>query len=151
MTKNVLLTILLLSFCLRDSGIQKHPHYDHDMMGGQGRMWLGWSAQQQKSFVFGYLWGYQLGFNSACLAYDEATPPKSGFSLNNRPLHKCKLQQLDFSKDVEYYAEQISTFYKRFPTDDDVPVSWLVQAFSDSEGKTLEEIDAAWSNHHAHP
>lgn len=151
MAKNVLLTILLCSFCLQDSAIQKHPRYEHDRTGGQGRMWLGWSAQQQHSFVFGYLHGYQLGFNSACLAYFEATPPKTGFNLGNSPLQKCKLQQLDFSKDVEYYAEQISTFYKRIPADDGVPVSWLIQAFSDSESKTLEEIDAAWSNHHSHP
>jgi hypothetical protein len=46
------------------------------------------------------------------------------------------LQELSFSKKAADYESQITAFYKAFPVDADLPISRLVQAFSDSERKT---------------
>lgn len=151
MSRYILLAVLTCTVCLQASGPQARPYYFHDRSVGEGQLWLSWIESQRESFVFGYLRGYQTGFTSACLVYSEAAPKNDILDLNHSPLQKCKLQQLVFSKTPNQYAQQITIFYEKYPSDGDVPVFWLIQAFSDSEKKTAEEVHAAWSNQHGHP
>jgi hypothetical protein len=64
---------------------------------------------------------------------------------------KCKVQELTFSKSIKDYEGLVSRFYEEHPTDLDVPIPWLLQAFSDSENKTPDKIHQAWSQGHSHP
>ena len=146
--------ILLLSLSLIACGFQSplpkgHAEYHHYTSPLDGRTWVNWTSDQQHTFLIGYLEGYHLGFGSACVADFDASP-QTTFKLNDSPLQKCKTQELSFSKGLNL-AEEMTTFYKKFPTDVELPIAWLVQAFSDSEHKTLEEVHTAWANGHSHP
>jgi hypothetical protein len=149
--KSSLLLILLACLLFQDVTKQSHPDYVLDRTPAQGKLWLGWAPAERERFVLGYLWAYHLGFTSACRDYFESSPPPTLSSTENSPLQKCMLQELHYSEDVKHYVRRITSFYERFPGDTDLPLSWILQALSDSEGKTPDEIHAAWSRGHEHP
>ena len=128
-----------------------HPTYVWDRAGGQGKLWLSWSADERHGFTAGYVWGYQRGFTEACLAYSEANPPaKTTLDLADSPLQKCNLRKPTYSHSAKQYEEAITSYYTKYPSDVDLPIPWLFLAFSDSEHKTAEEVHRAWTKH-THP
>jgi len=118
---------------------------------GEGRTWLGWNAEQRVNFVAGFLSAYQIAFPAGCLEYSFAEPLKNALDLDKSPLQKCMLQQLSFSNLPDNYAREITSFYERFPSDSDIPASWLILASSDAENKLLDQVHAAWASGHASP
>ncbi len=126
---------------------KKDVIYPTPRTSGEGRIWLGWNAEQRVSFVTGFLSAYAIAFRSGCLEYSFADPPKDALDLNKSPLQKCMLQQLSFSKLPDNYAREIASYYEQFPSDIDLPTSWLILAFSDSENKSFEHIHEAWTRH----
>lgn len=151
MLKCAAVVTVLVLFFLQTSNIQKQADYVHDRTAGEGKLWLSWTPDERERFLFGYLKGYGAGFASGCHRYFAASPPKVISGLSDSPLQRCMLQELSFSKKISEYEAQITVFYKTFPADTDLPVSWLAQAFSDSEKKTPDEIHEAWSHGNAHP
>jgi hypothetical protein len=150
--KILLLSLSLIASSFQDSPPKGHAQYSHYTSTLDGRTWVNWTSNQRQTFVTGYLEGYNLGFGAACIADFDALPQKlTGLNLADSPLQKCMTQQLQFSKGSSHYAEEITTFYEKFTSDAELPVAWLVQAFSDSEHKTLEEVHTAWANGHSHP
>jgi len=135
---------------LESATIRQRPDYVHDRTAGQGKVWLAWAPSERERFLFGYLQGYNAGFASGCRKYFDANPPVS-INLKDSPLQACMLQRPQYSKDIKEYTSQITSYYQEFPGDKDVPIVWLLQAFSDSENKTLQEIHKAWSEGHSHP
>jgi len=147
MHRNWLRILLLLVVCQASSG-QYHPPYVVQRTRGDGKLWLGWNLERRQGFAQGYLWAYGPTFQRACLAYYDATPPEtSTLDLDQSPLQKCMLGRLNYSKPADYYEAQITAYYKRYPTDVDLPIVWLFQAFSDSENKTPEHMHSAWERH----
>jgi hypothetical protein len=130
---------------------KKDVIYPVPRTSGEGRAWLGWNAEQRERFVAGFLSAYEIAFRSGCLEYSFADPPKDALDLDKSPLQKCMLQQLSFSRLPDYYEHEITSFYEKFPSDSDIPTSWLILALSDSENKTLEQVHVAWTNGHASP
>jgi hypothetical protein len=130
---------------------KKHVIYPIPRTSGEGHTWLGWNAERRESFVAGFLSAYKLVFRTGCLEYSFADPPKDALDLDKSPLQHCMLQQLSFSKLPDDYAREITSFYERYPSDSNIPTSWLILAFSDSENKTFEQVHAAWTNGHASP
>lgn len=146
------LSLILFAALLLQSGAkQNHPNYVLDRTPAQGKLWLSWSTSEREKFILGYLWAYHRGFSSACQDYFEASPPKTLDNVKNSPLQKCMLQELHYSQSVTYYERRITGFYGKFPDAADESLSWLIQAFSDSEGQTDDELLAARSRGHAHP
>ncbi len=150
MLRKALRFLVLLAVCQVSSG-QYHPPYMRDPTPGQGKLWLSWSVERRRGFTLGYLWGYGPAFRQACVAYFHANPPKTmTLDLTQSPLQKCMLCRLNYSKSADYYEAQITAYYKRYPTDLDLPIIWLFQAFCDSENKTPEQMHSAWARH-THP
>jgi hypothetical protein len=128
-----------------------HPYYVWDRMGGQGSLWLSWTPERRLGFAEGFLWAYQEGFDNACQAYFNATPPDTTTAkFEDSALHKCFVRRPNYTKDPDYYAAQITAYYERYPEDVDLPIRWLFLAFSDQEHKTPEEIHRHWAKHE-HP
>jgi len=147
MLRKAFQVLLLLVFCEASSG-QYHPPYVHDPTPAEGKLWLSWSLERRQGFTRGYLWAYGATFSQACVAYFDASPPKAmTLDLAQSPLQKCMLRELNYSKDPDYYETQITAYYRRYPTDLDVPIIWLFQAFCDSENKTPEQMHSAWARH----
>ena len=152
MFRNILLSVLVsLSVVPQTSSSRYHPDYAWDRTGGQGKLWLSWNPERREGFTYGYLWAYHKAFSAACLAYFDASPPPTmTLNLADSPLQRCKLREPDYSKGPDYYEAAITAFYEKYPSDADLPISWLFLAFSDSENKTPEQIHSAWARH-AHP
>lgn len=153
MSTRVLYAVLFLFLGLLWQGAssKRHPQYIVDRTAGQGKLWMSWAPGERERFVMGYVWAYYSGFRSGCEAYSEFSAPAAIATLEESPLQKCMLQQLDYSKDANYYQGRITSFYQTYPADSDLPLAWLMQAFSDSEHKTPDEINNAWSDGHRHP
>jgi hypothetical protein len=151
MHKMLIVTMLCFLFFAQASVSKKDVIYPEPRTSGEGQLWLAWNPQQRQNFVSGFLEAYAVGFRAGCLQYSFADPSGEVLDLNKSPLQKCMLQQLSFGKPANAYAEAITSFYNRFPTDSDVPNAWLILAFSDSENKTPEQIDVAWREGHRHP
>lgn len=142
----IVFLVALLSSSSRSSG-----QYQTERTAGQGKMWLNWSIPKRQGFVLGYLWGYHSGFSSGCVTYFDSSSTQISTNLETSPLQKCKLQELTYSRDASYYENEITKYYRANPTDYDVPLSWLMQAFSDTENKSAADIHAAWMRGHSHP
>jgi hypothetical protein len=56
-----------------------------------------------------------------------------------------------YSKGHPFYEAAVTAYYEKYPSDVDLPITWLFLAFSDQEHKSPEEIHRAWSDHHHHP
>lgn len=151
MFRKLILSATFLTLTLQNPVSQKHARYPIARSTGDGQRWLSWSADQRQTFISGFLAGYALGFRTGCTEYSFADPPPDALDLSKSPLQKCMLQQLDYSKMPKDYAGQISTFYERYPSDLNVPTTWIVLALSDSENKSLDEIHAAWADGHRSP
>lgn len=148
MIKKAVVAILFLSPVFHALTAQRPEGYPIDRAPGQGQLWLGRTKMEKQQFVSGYLRGFELGFKSGCVTYFDVNPPQA-FPLDKSPLQKCNMKQLTYSKGVDFYANQITTFYETFPSDTDASLPWLLRAFADSENKTLQDIDAVWARGHA--
>lgn len=150
MVRNILLVLASVGVLLQTPPPQYHPNYVWDRTGGQGKVWLSWSPERRQGFVEGYGSGYDSGYGQACLVYFTVSPARPMHLGEDTSLQKCKERELGYSKGVDYYAGQITAYYEKYPTNVDLPIVWLFQAFSDSENKSLEEIHQAWTRHE-HP
>ena len=152
MPRNVLRALVSFGLLLQTPYSQVppgyHPHYVHERMRGEGKLWLGWSPEERVGFTRGYLWSYHMAYGQACLVSFELAPaqPSELRSLEDSPLQQCMLRELHYSKHSDYYTAKITAFYQKYPTDLDVPIPWLFLAFSDSENKTPEQIHLAWAH-----
>jgi hypothetical protein len=152
MTRHLIAVAIIFSLSAQTLAPKKKDViYPIPKTSGEGHTWMGWNSERRENFVIGFLSAYQIAFRTGCLEYSFADPPKDALDLEKSPLQKCMLQQLSFSKLPEYYAREITSFYERYPSDSDVPTSWLILAFSDSENKTFEQVHAGWTSGHASP
>ncbi len=150
--KGCLALFFVLSLAsLLSSSSNGSGQYQIDRTLGQGKMWLRWTRPERQRFVLGYLWAYHSGFSSGCVTCFESSSTQISTNVETSPLQKCKLQELTYSKDAAYYENEITKYYRANPADYDLPLSWLMQAFSDSENKSPAEIHAAWMRGHSHP
>ena len=152
MSRHFILIAMLFSLSAQTLAPKKKDViYPIPKTSGEGQTWLGWNVEQRENFVAGFLSAYEIAFRTGCLEYSFADPPKDAFDLAKSPLQQCMLQQLSFSKLPGHYVREITSFYESYPSDSNIPTSWLILAFSDSENKTFEQVHTAWTNGHASP
>ena len=75
-------------------------------------MWLSWSQPERERFVLGYLWAYHSGFGSGCVTFFDENAAQTSANVDTSPLQKCKLRELEYSKDAGYYERVITEFPK---------------------------------------
>jgi hypothetical protein len=149
-SKGVGLGVFVLLLLVPSSSMSE-TQYPVDRTPGQGKMWLGWSSPERERFILGYLWAYHSGFSSGCVTYFDSNSARISADVETSPLQKCKLQELAYSKDASYYEREVTKYYETYPKDSDLPLSWLLLAFSDTENKSATETHAAWARGHSHP
>ena len=125
-----------------------HRPYVWDRRGGQGKEWLNWSRERRRGYAYGYLTGYHVAFGAACVAYADASPPATlPADLEDVPEQKCIERRPNYNHGTDYYEEAITNYYKKYPSDLDLPTAWLFLGFSESEHKSPEDMHRAWTNH----
>ena len=139
----VLLACLLLPSALDSQEFKKG--FSNDRSSGEGKMWLQWDESQRRGFVWGYIWGLERGYQNGCIALADATPSPGKmklqeFDVSKTPLHLCISKELVFSKEIAFYATQITKFYETYPKDQDLPIRQIFAKFADSSNMTLEQI-----------
>jgi len=107
----------------------------------QGAVWLGWDRNARIGFVRGYLSGIHVGYRDGCFASSDkdarATTLRSPL---DSPFAQCLDKALRFSKEPDYYEEEITRFYATYKSDVGLSLDELLRLLSDSENKTPEEI-----------
>jgi len=87
--------------------------------------------------VIGYKDGAVNGCRAAFDAFEHHTASENIKSLSPDS-SICFSGNSRFDRTVEDYADCVTTFYKTYPVDDDVPIRLLIQQFADH--KTPAEI-----------
>ena len=151
MFRNILLVLISLNVLAQTSSSSYRPAYVWDRTRGQGKLWLSWSPERRLGFTQGYLWAYHKGFREACVVYFDTSPPPTIILGEETPLQKCNVRELHYPYIFDHNEAKITAYYEKYPSDVDLPITWLFQAFSDSENKTPEEIHSAWAHSHNHP
>jgi hypothetical protein len=110
--------------------------------GPQGSVWLQWDERTRLGFVRGYLLAISVGYRDGCFWYDDFVRlPQEAKNPAELPFAKCLASGLKFSQTPEYYSKQLTTFYKSYPQDTRLPLDELLRSISDSQNKSLKEID----------
>jgi hypothetical protein len=93
----------------------------------QAKMWLYWSTPERLAFLRGFVVAYRPALLRGCeFAFDhlKSTNPQGTQTLADTSL--CFEQEEPFDKPVEDYEVSMTTFYKQYPEDDDVPLKFLL-------------------------
>jgi hypothetical protein len=108
----------------------------------EGSAWLQWDPSMRLGFIRGYLMAVRVGYRDGCFWYDDFARPTQQISDPNKsPFARCLAAGLKFSKTPEYYSDQVTAFYSTYSKDVGIPLDELLRSLSDSEGKSLDEID----------
>jgi hypothetical protein len=97
----------------------------------EAKLWLSWSGAERLNFVRGFFAGYWHGYEHGC---DYLTP----ITQSRTAAHDCwskKPANLptggSLADDlVNQYANSMTTYYKSYPEDDDVPITVLLENFA---------------------
>lgn len=104
----------------------------------EGDIWLKWSPEARKTYVWGFSSGYARGYESACRKMDELWTAPPGSGPENDPLKKCLAEEMGLSKSADYYADGVTDFYSRYPGDRDISIEEVVEQLA--KGLTVEQI-----------
>jgi hypothetical protein len=146
-------TSLLLFFfvgCKSHAPREEQAGYEHP-----GIQWLSWNSTERRNFVSGYIEGFEVGMNQACLAADdlfERDKPRS-FGYDNVPSTfpsaRCRASVDQYSNlkvsvstgpDYSPYISVITTFYSKYPNARNVPYVDLIRFLTDAKHKTADEL-----------
>jgi len=99
-----------------------------------GDMWLNWSPSERTGFIRGFIVGHNDGFRAACAISIDANNASTNVNQGFDPcLEKLHL----FKKELPFYAQAISDFYKQHSEDKDVPLRILLLQL---DQRTPEEV-----------
>ncbi len=105
----------------------------------EGNLWLKWTKDRRESYVWGYMTGYSHAFWKGCRLAIQARPKGTAAEEANSA---CRAHEPDFSKGTDYWAKQVTDFYKTFPEDRDIYIDEVLEQLGN--GQSLEQI-------HTHP
>jgi hypothetical protein len=112
----------------------------------EAKLWLQWSRDERLAIVRGFVVGYKNGAVNGCrAAFDAFEHSSASANIKSLPPDSsiCFSANSRFDRTVEYYADCVTTFYKTYPVDDDVPIRVLMEQFADH--KTPAEIHSGLS------
>ena len=120
-----------------------------------GIQWLSWNSTERRNFVFGYIEGFGVGMNQACLAADDLFEKDKAHSFGHDnvpstfPSARCRASVDQYSNlkvsvstgpDFSPYIDVITTFYSRYPTGRDVPYVDLIRFLTEAKHKTPDDL-----------
>jgi hypothetical protein len=101
----------------------------------EGDEWLKMSKDARESYVIAYVLGYAKGHADGCEQAFTHEPRSDDRDENE---HRCKRQDLDFSKGSDFLTGAVTDFYKRFPDSRDLYIYEILNALG--KNLTLDEI-----------
>ncbi|MBZ5613038.1 MAG: hypothetical protein LAO23_03435 [Acidobacteriia bacterium] len=102
-----------------------------------GDNWLKWTDETKTEYVSGYLWGFGRGFRDGCEAGERTY---STGKLRGLPGEECIPKRTAYSRNLEDYVGGITAYYRAYPTDTCVPVSYVLEGLSDARKLTLQQM-----------
>lgn len=97
------------------------------------KLWLDWSRDERLAFVKGFVIAYKDGVVKGCrIAFDAFDRFTSSADIKGQPPDSsiCFSENGRFDQTVEYYEDSVTSFYRTYPVDDDVPIRLLIEEFS---------------------
>jgi hypothetical protein len=104
----------------------------------EGDAWLKWSHDAREEYVYGFSAGYATGYENACRLMDAVWRDSKEVELENDPLQKCFDKEDPLSRNVDYYSDAVTDFYKRYPDDRDLMIWEVLEQLA--KGLTVEHI-----------
>jgi hypothetical protein len=102
----------------------------------EAKLWLHWSRAEQLAFVRGFVIAYKDGALRGCrMAFDALDHYTTSADNKSQPPDAsiCFSESARFDRTVEYYEDSVTSFYKTYPDDDDVPIRFLIEELSAHE------------------
>jgi hypothetical protein len=145
------ITVIAIGFFLCAAILLGHPGRTERRESGQavrfpsartskdGEIWLDWGVDRRTGFVDGYIKGRRDGHNAGCHA---ALAPNPGITSEpTDAARRCFAEEEKFTTvQVLDYVDEITSFYKQYPSDRDVPLNYVLDLISDRERKTSQQI-----------
>ena len=92
--------------------------------------------------MLGYIVGYSTGRWDGCGEIVKGAVKGNNPASENDPLHRCRHQGPDFSKNTSYFVNALTEFYTHYPGDRELDIGEVLEQLG--SGLTLEEV-------HNHP
>jgi hypothetical protein len=108
----------------------------------QGQQWLTWSEETQLQYTSGFLSGFAIGFREGCQSGEKLYSPRLPAGL---PAEKCILTTPAYSEFLEHYVQEVTSYYKSFPSDRNVPINRVLEAISDSRHLSQQKMHEYFS------
>lgn len=146
------LPLLFLAGCNSHAARVEQGGYEHP-----GIQWLSWNSTERRNFVFGYIEGFEVGMNQACLAADDLFDKDKVRSFGHDnvpstfPSARCRASVDQYSNlkvsvstgpDFKPYIDIITTFYSKYPNGRNVPYVDLIRFLTDAKHKSADELYA---------
>lgn len=98
------------------------------------KVWLSWTKEKRQGFIVGYLVGHERGYRRGCYGVESEV--------------KClSREQLDSPSSTDYipeygkqYADTITTFYEKYPSEDDVPIWYVLEYAAGPKKMNAESV-----------
>ena len=104
--------------------------------GLDGYFWLSLGDEQRQFWLWGFLRGYWLGYTNACSTAGTISQPR----WNGKLSATCHHAMPEYSRPLQHYAQRMTEFYNRYPSDRHVPVFVLREQLSAQKSISLDEI-----------
>lgn len=108
----------------------------------EGNTWMKWNEQHREDYVRGYILGRFEGYTDACYRESKFWPSPITLGDGNNPISKCVKEMPGFSQGPEYFAKQVTEFYRTYPGDRILLIREILEALG--SGKSIQDI-------HEHP
>jgi hypothetical protein len=139
MKKSILIALLWCSLfislsCSRQQGGEyQTTRFPETRSVNEAKLWLHWSRDERLAFVKGFVIAYKDGVVKGCrIVFDASDRVTSSADIKGQLPDSsiCFSENGRFDRTVEYYEDSVTSFYRTYPVDDDVPIRVLIEEFS---------------------
>jgi len=92
----------------------------------EAKLWLYWSKAERLAFLRGFVVAYRDADLHGCLHAFERMPHAPARYKNTSGDAICFQVRFQFDRDVRDYEISMTSFYRTYPQDDDVPIRFLL-------------------------
>lgn len=108
--------------------------------GLNGQYWLGMDEKMRFWYAAGYLEGIQRGYTQGCINADALFGPDEPTKYEEVPVRKCLDLMPHYPRDTNFYVNQVTSYYKKYPADRHVLLREVIELLTSPPERTLEEI-----------
>ena len=109
-------------------------------MGPDGDTWLQWDSASREQYIKGFITGFNAGAYEGCSYGPRYLESKVGGTAVAEAHQFCINSENHWPRDPGVYANDITEFYQRFPTDHYIPMDIMLNLLSSRENLTIKQI-----------